>query len=186
MVFCDSDEGQTMQGLSWFFLVCSICYLILLGLEYSKYVKGQNWLSAKAKVERSINGLPLTKFEPNRLNILATVVNWSFIEYNYSIGEGFYQNSQEMGPHLTIFDYMVEPLALRYGEGAEMDIKYNPHNPKESTFGFEVFRPVETFGGTAGIFLILGLITMYLGRIVSTAHERIDPIDLDSMGRSPR
>ena len=75
-----------MQGFSWFCIVSGICFFVLLGMEYSKYVRGQNWTKTTATVKRAINGLPMTKFDPHRVNELAVLVNWSYIEYEYNVG----------------------------------------------------------------------------------------------------
>ena len=133
-------------------------------MEYSKYVRGQNWTPATARVKRAINSIPLTKFEPHRMNEIATVANWSYIEYEYQVGEGIYQHTEEMGPHLTMFDYMVSPMAYRFKKDDIIDIKYNEHDPKESVFGFEIFRPVETLGGTALVFFLVAGGVVFFGR----------------------
>lgn len=167
-----------MQGFSLFFIVCGICYFALLGLEYSKYVQGQNWTRTTAIVDKAINGLPITKFEAHRVNELANFVNWSYIKYEYKVGDGFYEHTEEMGPHLTIFDYIVGPMAYRYKKGDTIDIRYNVHNPKESVFGFEVFRPVENLGGTALVLIFIGLVMQYLLRFsksMETDSQEVRP-----------
>lgn len=167
-----------MQGFAWFFIVCGLCYLLLLGTEYSKYVKGENWTPVEGEIIDSINGLPLTRFEPNRLNTLATVANWSYVKYKYTIGEGIYENTEEMAPHLTLFDYIIGPMAVRYGPGAPIALLYNPLEPKESTFGFEVFRPIENLGGTACVFFGIGFVLLYVNNVVNTANDDSSNLDL--------
>lgn len=160
-----------MQGFSWFFIVCGICYFMLLGLEYSKYVRGQNWTRTTATVKQAINGLPMTKFEAHRINELAVIVNWSYIEYDYKIGDGQYDHIEEMAPHLTIFDFLIGPMAYRFKEGDTIDIRYNEHNPKESVFGFEIFRPLETLGGTGLVFLAIGFLMQHAERAISGIEQ---------------
>ena len=74
-------------------------------------------------MDKAINGLPITKFEAHRVNELANFVNWSYIKYEYKVGDGFYEHQEEMGPHLTIFDYIVGPMAYRYKKGDTIDIR---------------------------------------------------------------
>ena len=160
-----------MQGFSWFCIVLGICYFLLLGLEYSKYVQGQNWTRSTATVQGAINGLPMTKFDAHRINELAVIVNWSYIKYEYHVGAGIYQHTEELAPHLSIFDFMVGPMAYRFKEGDKIDIRYNEHDPKQTVFGFEVFRPVETLGGTGVVFLLIGILIQVLTRSVSSIEQ---------------
>lgn len=135
-------------------------------------MRGQNWTPTTATVEKAANSIPATKYEPNRLNEIAAFVNWSYISYEYKVGDGIYQHTEEMGPHFSIFDYMIGPLAYRFNEGDTIDIKYNEHNPKESVFGFDIFRPVETLGGTAMLFVFVGMILLGIDRMLSVADNR--------------
>lgn len=156
-----------MRTIAIFCLVCSFCYVSLFAMEYSKYVRGQNWTPATARVKRAINSIPLTKFEPHRMNEIATIVNWSYIEYEYKVGDGIYQHTEELGPHLTVFDYMVSPMAYRFKKDDIINIKYNEHDPKESVFGFEIFRPVETLGGTALAFFLVAVVLLLIERMLA-------------------
>src|SRR5579883_219627 len=158
-----------MYGFSWFFIVLGVCYFLVLGLEYGRSVQCETWTPVKAKVADAINGLPLTKYEPNRLNNIATIVNWSFIKYSFNVGEGLYEGEQELGPHLTVFDYWVGPLAQRLPKDSTIDVKYNPVNPKESRVAFDVLKPVETLVGTGMVFLIIGGVGLFLSRVTETA-----------------
>ena len=162
-----------MQGFSWFFIVCGVCYFALLGLEYSKYVQGQNWTRTTATVDKAINGLPITKFEPHRVNEVANFVSWSYIKYEYRVGDGFYEHTEELGPHLTIFDFIVGPMAQRFQNGDTIDIRYNEHDPKQSVFGFEIFRPIETLGGSGLVLIFLGLTIQYLMKFSQSME--VDP-----------
>lgn len=166
-----------MQAFTLFCLVTSLCYLIMLGAEYNKIVKSQNWSKVTATVDSAINSLPITKFESNRINTIATIINWSYIKYSYRLGEHCYYNTEEMGPHLTVFDYLLGPMAMRFPKDKKIEVKYNPANPKESTIGFDIFRPVETLGGSAMIFLTAGLIYYYFrksGLIPDAGPNEVD------------
>lgn len=166
-----------MQAFTLFCLVTSLCYFIMLGAEYNKIVKGQNWPKVTATVDNAINSLPITKFESNRINTIATIINWSYIKYSYKLGEHCYYNTEEMGPHLTVFDYILGPMAMRFYKGKKIEVKYNPLNPKESTIGFEIFRPVETLGGSALLFLTAGLLYYYFrktGLIPDAGPNEVD------------
>lgn len=154
-----------MQAFTLFCIITSFCYLVMLGAEYSKIVKGQNWPKITATVDNAINSLPFTKFESNRINTIATIVSWSYIKYSYKLGEHCYYNTEEMGPHLTVFDYIIGPMAMRFTKGKKIEVKYNPADPKESTIGFEIFRPVETLGGSSALFLIVGLLYWYFRKV---------------------
>ncbi|MCA9814158.1 MAG: hypothetical protein KC652_03520, partial [Cyanobacteria bacterium HKST-UBA01] len=81
--------------------------------------------------------------------------------------DGIYQHTEEMGPHLSMFDYMVGPMAYRFKKDDIIDIKYNEHDPKESVFGFEIFRPVETLGGTALAFFLVAMVLLLLERMLA-------------------
>lgn len=166
-----------MQAFTLFCLVTSLCYFIMLGAEYNKIVKGQNWPKVTANVENAINSLPITKFESNRINTIATIVSWSYIKYSYRLGEHCYYNTEEMGPHLTVFDYIIGPMAMRFPKGKKIEVKYNPANPKESTIGFEIFKPLETLGGSALLFLTAGLLYYYFrvaGLIPDVGSNEVD------------
>lgn len=160
-----------MQTVSWFCFVCAFCYFALLGIEYSKYVRGQNWTPTTAVVDKAINSIPATKFEPNRANEIATIVNWSYIKYEYKVGEGIYQHTEELGPHLALFDFWIGPMAYRFRHGDTIQIKYNEHDPNQSVFGFDVFRPVETLGGTAMVFILVALIMIFLQNLSKSTES---------------
>lgn len=157
-----------MRGLSYFCMVLGVSYLVLVAIEYNRVIQGQNWTLVNAKVEKSINGIPLTKFEPNKLNDITAFVNWSFIRYSYSIGSGHYDAEQELGPHLSGFDTMVGPLKDRFEPGSTIEVRYNPRDPKETRIGFEVFRPLENYGGTGLVFIVIGIVMYYLSRLSET------------------
>ncbi|MCW5822014.1 MAG: hypothetical protein KIT34_04380 [Cyanobacteria bacterium TGS_CYA1] len=166
-----------MQAFTLFCLVTSLCYFIMLGAEYNKIVKGQNWPKVTATVDNAINSLPITKFESNRINTIATIVSWSYIKYSYKLGEHCYYNTEEMGPHLTVFDYIIGPMAMRFPKDKKIEVKYNPANPKESTIGFEIFKPLETLGGSALLFLTAGLLYYYFrvaGLIPDVGSNEVD------------
>lgn len=166
-----------MQAFTLFCLVTSLCYFVMLGAEYNKIVKGQNWPKVTATVDNAINSLPFTKFESNRINTIATIVSWSYIKYSYKLGEHCYYNTEEMGPHLTVFDYIIGPMAMRFPKDKKIEVKYNPANPKESTIGFEIFRPLETLGGSALLFLTAGLLYYYFrvaGLIPDVGSNEVD------------
>jgi hypothetical protein len=157
-----------MRGISYFCMVLGVSYLMLVAMEYNKVIQSQNWTLVNAKVEKSINGIPLTKFEPNKLNDVTAFFNWSYIRYHYVIGAGQYDAEQELGPHLSILDSIVGPLKERLPAGSTIEIRYNPRNPNESKVGFDVFRPIETYGGTAAIWLALGVIMYYMSRVTES------------------
>lgn len=170
-----------MRGISYFCLVLGVCYLLLLAMEYNKVIQGQNWIPVTAKVEKSIKGIPITKFEPNKLNDITAFVNWSFIRYNYTIGAGHYDSEQELGPHLSGFDMMVGPLKDRIKAGSTIEVRYNPRDPKDSRLGFDVFRPLENYGGSGLVFIVAGLIMFYLSKVSETTlsadYELSQPLE---------
>ena len=61
---------------------------------------------------------------------------------------------------------MVGLMAYRFKEGDTIDIRFNEHNPKESVFGFEIFKPVETLGGTGLVFLAIGFLLNHANRAI--------------------
>ncbi len=154
-----------MRGLSYFFMVMGACYLLLVAMEYYKVIQSQNWTLVEATVDKAINGIPLTKYEPNKLNDFCALINWSFIKYSYSLGANHYDAEQELGPHLSGFDIMVTPIKDRYRPKSTVEVRYNPRNPKESAVGFEVFRPVETYGGTGLVFIVIGVLMYYMTKL---------------------
>lgn len=171
-----------MQGIALFFIVLGLCFWLLLGIEYSNFIQGETWTPVKAKVEDSTNSLPMTKFETgpvaDRLNnLVATFVNWSYIKYSYMLGEGRYDDAKELGPHLTMFDMWVGPLAQRLPKGNQVDIFVNPSNPKETKVGFDVFRPFEMFFGTGSVFIVVGGIIMYLTKLIATTSSADDDLN---------
>jgi len=166
-----------MRPTAFFLIVLGFCYFVLLGMEYQRYIQAQNWISAKAKVEKAINSIPATKFKPNALNRICTLVNWSYVRYHYIIGEGHYDGEQELGPHLTLFDYMVGPVAVRLEPGTEIDVKYNPRNPLESRVGLDVLKPIETLFGTAAAFMGVGLLLLYMNKITESAAKEDEELN---------
>lgn len=166
-----------MQTAAYFLFVLGISYFVLTGLEYSRHIQTQNWTAAKATVKEAINSLPITKYEPNRLNQICVLVNWSYVKYSYKIGEGHYDGEQELGPHLTVFDYMVEPIAIRLPPGKEIDIRYNPRKPGESRLALDVFHPIEMYFGSACVFTVIGLLLMYMSKIAVTAEGDDDELN---------
>lgn len=155
-----------MRPASYFLMVLGVCYLVMMGIEYHHHHQGQNWNVAKAKVENAINSLPITKYKPNQLNSsICIFINWSYIKYTYDIGQGHYDEEKELGPHLTVIDYIIGPLARRISPGDEIEIRYDPRNPKESRIGLDVFRPIENFGGSGLVFIAIGLLMLYMNKI---------------------
>lgn len=154
-----------MRGLSYFFMVMGASYLFLVAMEYNKVIQSQNWTLIDATVDKAINSIPLTKYEPNKLNDIAAFVNWSYIKYSYTIGQDHYDAEQELGPHLSGFDVIVKPIKDRYRPKSTVEVRYNPRNPKESSVGFEVFRPVENYGGTGLVFIVIGVLMYYMTKI---------------------
>lgn len=157
-----------MRGLSYFCMVLGVSYLVLVALEYNKVIQSQNWTLIEAKVDKAINSIPLTKYEPNKLNDITAFFNWSYIKYSYTIGAGHYDAEQELGPHLSAFDVMVTPIKERYPAKSTVEVRYNPREVKESRVGFEVFRPVETYGGTGAVFIVVGIIMFYMSKLSET------------------
>lgn len=154
-----------MRGLSYFMFVLGISYLVLVGMEYNKVIQSQNWNLVNATVEKSINGVPLTKFEPNKFNDMTAFVNWTYIRYHYVIGAAHYDAEQELGPHLSVFDSMIGPIKKRLPSNSIIEIRYNPRDPKDSRVGFDVFRPMETYGGTALVFIFIGIVLFYMSKV---------------------
>ena len=69
---------------------------------------------------------------------------------------------------LKIFGEYLEYLETRSKTPRFIiDIKYNEHDPKESVFGFEIFRPVETLGGTALAFFLVAMVLLLLERMLA-------------------
>jgi hypothetical protein len=166
-----------MRGAAFFLTVLGVSYLVLAGLEYSKHIQTQNWTAAKGTVVQAINSIPITKYDPNRLNVICTLVNWTYVKYSFSIGAGHYDGEQELGPHLTIFDYMVGPIAVRLPKGKEIDVRYNPRNPNESRLTLDALHPVEMFFGTASVYLVAALLLFYINKISATAEGDDDELN---------
>ncbi|MBX9667709.1 MAG: DUF3592 domain-containing protein [Candidatus Obscuribacterales bacterium] len=166
-----------MKGAGYVFIVISVCYLIILAMEYYRFVQGQNWPTSTATVQKSANSLPFDKFMSSRMDGMATFINWSYIRYNYSVNEGRYDAEKELGPHLTSFDFYIGTMAERFPEGTRFNVRVNPRDPKESCVGFEVFKPLEMLGGSALVFGILGTVLLYLANITSTTTG--DDAELD-------
>lgn len=137
----------------------------MLGVEYSKVVRSQNWPTQNAEVMDAINGIPLTKFNQVR-HEFAAIVNWSYIKYSYKIGDHYYEIVSELGPHISLFDWMIGSIRDRYKPKSIIQIRYNPNNPKEASVGFEVFRPEIMLPGSGMLLLAIGAIGLYLHSVV--------------------
>lgn len=166
-----------MRSIAFFLLVLGVSYYVLTGIEYFRNVQSQNWIETDGVVVKAINSLPVTKYEPNRLNNICVLVNWSYVKYSYSIGAGHYDAEAELGPHLAMFDFMVGPVAVRLPDGKAIKVRYNPRNPNESRLAMDVLHPVEMFFGTASVFSALGLLLFYMSKISVTAEGDDDELN---------
>lgn len=154
-----------MREFSWLLIICGVCYLLMFGVEYGKVVRSQNWPTMNAEIVDAINGIPLTKFNQVR-HEFAALVNWSYIKYSFKIGEHYYEVTNELGPHISVFDWIVGSMKDRFKPKTFIPIHYNPNNPKETTVGFEVFRPEIMLPGSGFILLALGIIGLYFNNVV--------------------
>jgi hypothetical protein len=146
-------------------IVCGVCYLLMFGVEYSKVVRTQNWPTVDAEVIDAINGIPLTKFNQIR-HELSIIVNWSYIKYSYKVGDGYYEEVKDLGPKVSVIDWIIGPMKERFPPKKIIQIHYNPNNPKDTAVGFDVFQPFPTLCGSSFILLVLGGVSLYFNSIV--------------------
>lgn len=154
-----------MREVSWLLIICGVCYFLMFGVEYGKLVRTQNWPTINAEVMDAINGIPLTKFNQIR-HEFSVIVNWSYIKYSFKIGEHYYENVSELGPHISLFDWIVGPIRDRFKPKSFIRVRYNPSNPQDTSVGFEVFRPDIMLPSSGVILLILGGIGLYFNNVV--------------------
>src|SRR5262249_51838042 len=86
--------------------------------------------------------------------------------YSFKIGENYYEKTSELGPHISIFDWIIGSMKDRFPPRKIIEIRYNENNPMDTALGFEIFRPAEMLCGSAFICLVLGGIGLYLHSVV--------------------